>query len=305
MPTTISIKHANHKIFPVTPEKKLELLQLLLSENQDKSIVIFSNDITLLEQAALTHPNLALLSETTDTSYDIVISYEIAVDAQNYLQRVAKATINAFALLLESEQNALYPIEVILGRTIKQEIRDGFGYPQPEPKEEKTFKKTEYSKDRKPFDKDRKPFTGERKPYDKDKKPFDGERKPYDKDKKPYSGERKPFDKDRKSYDGEKKPYDKDKKPYDGERKSYSDEKKPYSSEKKPFSHDKKSYDMSKKKSNNFLGYDENGKAMFAGKSGDRNHKYDGSKRGADDIAPKKTGKTFMIKELKKKEKDK
>lgn len=260
MPSNITIKHANHKILPVTQEKKLSLLQLLLEENQDKSIAIFSSDIESLKQANLSHSNLTLLSDTTDEKFDIVISYEINQDAQIYLARVAQATMSMFLILLESEQNALYPIEVILGRTIKQEIKEGFGYPIPEPKEERTFKKQDFSR--------------EKKPYDKDKKPFSGERKPYDKDKKPYSGEKKPYDPDRK-------PYDKDKKPY--------------SAEKKP-------YDASKKKTNNFLGYDANGKAMFSGKSGDRNHKYDGTQKGAEDRALKKTGKTFLIKELKKKE---
>lgn len=263
MPSNITIKHANHKILPVTQEKKLSLLQLLLEENQDKSIAIFSSDIELLKQTNLLHPNLTLLSDTTDDRYEIVISYEIPQDAQIYLARVAQANVNAFLILLESEQNALYPIEVILGRAIKQEIKDGFGYPLPEPKEEKVFKKQDFSRDKKPYDK-------EKKPHDKDKKPFVKSNKPYDKDKKPYSGEKKPYDKDKKPYSGEKKPYD-----------------------------------ASKKKTNNFLGYDANGKAIFSGKSGDRNHKYDGTPKVAEDKTTKKTGKTFLIKELKKKDDDK
>jgi len=49
-----------------------------------------------------------------------------------------------------------------------------------------------------------------------------------------------------------------------------------------------------KKAPNKFLGKDENGKAIFSGKSGERNHHYDGT--------PKVTGKRINIKALKPKE---
>jgi len=73
---------------------------------------------------------------------------------------------------------------------------------------------------------------------------------------------------------------------------------------------DKKSYDKPKynkskrdgeksdkfvkkdKKPNKFLGKDENGKAIFSGKSGDRNHHYDGTQRDK----PKKIGRKIPIK---------
>ena len=52
---------------------------------------------------------------------------------------------------------------------------------------------------------------------------------------------------------------------------------------------------------NRFLGKDENGKALFSGKSGERNHRYDGTPRDKWD-APKVTGKKINIKARKKKE---
>ncbi|MEO1954850.1 MAG: hypothetical protein ABGW74_09105 [Campylobacterales bacterium] len=54
-----------------------------------------------------------------------------------------------------------------------------------------------------------------------------------------------------------------------------------------------------KKAPNKYLGKDENGKAIFSGKSGERNHRYDGTPRDKYD-APKKSGKKIKIKSLKK-----
>jgi len=58
-----------------------------------------------------------------------------------------------------------------------------------------------------------------------------------------------------------------------------------------------------KKAPNKFLGKDENGKAIFSGKSGERNHRYDGTPRDKYD-APKVIGKKINIKALKPKKED-
>ena len=56
-----------------------------------------------------------------------------------------------------------------------------------------------------------------------------------------------------------------------------------------------------KKAPNKFLGKDDNGKALFSGKSGERNHRYDGTPRDKYD-APKKVGRKISIKSRKPKE---
>lgn len=56
-----------------------------------------------------------------------------------------------------------------------------------------------------------------------------------------------------------------------------------------------------KKEANKFLGKDENGKALFSGKTGDRNHKYDGTPKAKYD-APKAGGRKISINSFKKKE---
>ncbi|MEA1893081.1 MAG: hypothetical protein U9N33_10295 [Campylobacterota bacterium] len=59
-----------------------------------------------------------------------------------------------------------------------------------------------------------------------------------------------------------------------------------------------KQWEKKKKAPNKFLGKDENGKAIFSGKSGERNHRYDGTPRDRYD-APKKVGRKINIKALK------
>lgn len=63
---------------------------------------------------------------------------------------------------------------------------------------------------------------------------------------------------------------------------------------------EKKPWDKKDKKENKYLGKDENGKAIFSGKSGDRNHRYDGTPKSK---PPKLTGKKINIKSLKKSDK--
>ena len=99
--------------------------------------------------------------------------------------------------------------------------------------------------------------------------------------------EQKPFDRPKRDGErSERKPFDKpkfDKPKRDGEKS------------------EQKSYDKPKrddKKSNKFLGKDESGKAKFSGKSGERNHRYDGTPKEKYE-APKNVGRKISIKERK------
>lgn len=266
---------------------------------------------------------------------ELLISYNLPSTAIVYMARLAKATESAIILLDIDEQKQLYPIETLLGRVIKQEIVAGFEYEAQEKMKivKKPFdrpKRDGESSERKPFDKpkyDRPKRNGEksdRKPFDKpkyDRPKRDGEsseRKPFDKPKydRPKrdgeSSERKPFDKpkyDRPKREGEmsdRKPFDKPK--YDRpKRDGESSERKPFdkpkydrpkrdgeSSERKSFDKPKRD-DQKDRKPNKFLGKDESGKAKFSGKSGDRNHRYDGTPKDKFE-APKSVGRKIPIK---------
>ncbi len=295
----ISIKHNKHRVHPCPNDKKLSLLAQLIAQNSTlKTVVAVTNSIELIKEA-INAENVTILDDeelakATELECELLISYDLPSTAATYMARLAKATGNALVLLDRSEQKHLYPIETLLGRVIKQEIVVGFEYeaqenmkiaPKPAPKREYAFNanfddKPKYNK--KPFEKpkhDKKPF--EKPKYDKPKLDDEGsERKPFEKPKQ----NKKPFEKPK--YD--KKPFEKPK--YD--RPKRDDE----GSERKPF--EKPKHD---KKPNKFLGKDENGKAKFSGKSGERNHRYDGTKKEAYS-PPKNVGRIIPIKARKPKE---
>lgn len=62
------------------------------------------------------------------------------------------------------------------------------------------------------------------------------------------------------------------------------------------------------KEESKYVGNDENGKAIFSGKTNDRNHRYDGTPRSdtekRETYKPKKRGKSITVKSLKPVEKD-
>lgn len=273
----ITIKHNKHRIHPCPNEKKLALLNILLSKNSGLSIIVALSDNTLLTKETITEANVSVLSDEElaglpELKCELLISYDLPQTAELYVSRLAKTTDSAIALLDISEQNNLYPIETLLGRVIRQEIVTGFEYPEQEKMKIAQKPSLKPKSDAK---------RAERKPFDKpkyDKKPFDkqkSERPKRDWVKKEDDGS------ERKSY--EKPKYDKPKK--EGE-----------TSERKPF--EKPKYD---KKPNKFLGKDESGKAKFSAKSGERNHRYDGKPKESVE-APKNVGRKISIKALKPKE---
>ncbi len=267
----ITIKHNKHRIHPCPNEKKLALLNILLSKNSGLSIVVALSDNTLLTKETITEANVSVLSDKElaglpELKCELLISYDLPQTAELYISRLAKTTDSAIALLDISEQNNLYPIETLLGRVIRQEIVVGFEYPEQEkmkiaPKPSLKPKSDAKRAERKPFDKpkyDKKPFDKQRsdRPKREGAKKEDGgsERKSYDKPKydKPKregeGSERKSYEKPKREGEkSERKPFDKpkyDKKPF--EKSSYDRPKRDgEGSERK--SYEKPKYDKPKK----------------------------------------------------------
>ena len=269
--TTPDLKPNNHRIHPCPNEKKLSLVEELISKNSGKDIIIVtSGDTKIIEDAIESKDGVKVLDDKTlikdnDLKCELLISFDLPAKAVIYMARIAHTTSHAVLLINKSEQNLLYPIETLLGRAIKQEAVKGFEYEVAEVKAE------EYPS-RKPLTRDQIKEVAKKRFEDSTQEP---EQKSYE--KKSYE--------DKKPYD--KKPYEKsDKKPYD---------------KKKSFDKPDDRWDKKKKEPNKFLGEDENGKSIFSGKSGERNHRHDGTPRDRYD-APKKKGRTIPIKALKKKE---
>ncbi|EQB39594.1 hypothetical protein M947_06265 [Sulfurimonas hongkongensis] len=242
MPSS-SIKPTNHRVYPCPNDKKLLLLNQIISQNIDSKIIIVSSqDISSIKESLVDITSVEVLSDDEllkDESLkcDLLISLDLPQKAILYIQRLSHTTSKALLLLNESEQKLLYPIETLLGRVIKQEIVEGFEY---EKKETKPKQKQMSKQDIK-----------------------DVAKKRYDESTRDQNEPKKEFKKPKRD-DGKAKEWEK-----------------------------------KKKAPNKFLGKDEKGKAIFSGKSGERNHRHDGSPKESYD-APKKVGKKINIKSLKK-----
>uniref|UniRef100_UPI00356648B3 hypothetical protein n=1 Tax=Sulfurimonas sp. TaxID=2022749 RepID=UPI00356648B3 len=279
--TQPTIKPNNHRVHPCPNDKKLSLVNKLISDNREsKIIVVTSIDAKSVEDYLQNENSQALenvqvvddktLIKDESMTCDLLISLDVPGKAIVYMARLSHTTSRALLLLNETEQNLLYPIETLLGRVIKQDIIEGFEYEvkekpktdaRPAPKKMTQSQIKEEAKKR--YDKE----TGEPKP------------------KREYSDDKKDFKKDFKRDD--KKDFKRDDK---------KDFKKDFSKSDKDDKWAKK-----KKEPNKYLGKDENGKAIFSGKSGERNHRHDGSPRDAS-FPPKKVGRKINIKSLKKSE---
>lgn len=125
------IKRQNHRIHPCNSDQKTPLTQFLIQNHAGKSILIVtSNDAEGLTDLASTK-NITVLSDTElakapDLRCDVLISYDLPEKAILYMSRFARASEYALILLDSEDQKRLYPIELLNGRTIVQEIIQGF-----------------------------------------------------------------------------------------------------------------------------------------------------------------------------------
>ncbi len=252
-----SIKPNNHRIHPCPNDKKLALIDDLVSQNRSEDIIVVtSGDTRLLEETLkdIKVVNDKTLIKDKELTCSLLISFDVPLKAVIYIARLSHTTNRAILLLNESEQKLLYPIETLLGRVIKQDIVSGFEYEVKEkPKSDTRFAPKTLSKE--------KIKEIAKKQYEEKTGVPQDEKKAYDKPKRDYKDDKKEFKKSDKAGQWEKK----------------------------------------KKEPNQYLGKDENGKAIFSGKSGDRNHRHDGTPKDRYD-APKKVGRKINIKALKKKE---
>lgn len=252
----ISVKRQYHRAHPCSKDRKTELLKLLIERNKELSILVVTSKDQEEIQSAISDENVTvtsdeLLSESAETKYDMLISYDVPDGADVYMNRLTYAKTNALLLLSKDEQQKLYPIETILKRTLLQEIITGFDQEVIVAEEKKVYKRDESRRDSKPYD----------------KKPNDDKR----------HVRKSEVSKSRDSYKSDRD----DKRPA---RKSDS------SGSKDANKSDR--WDKKDKKPSKYLGKDENGKAMFSGKSGERNHRYDGTPK------PKREPRKINIKKI-------
>jgi hypothetical protein len=128
---TLSVKRQNHRVHPCDPQRKPELLNLLIARHPDERILVVTAQDPETLTGIVTADNVAVacdaaLTPERTTQYDLLISYDLPDSAAAYMTRLAQVTTYARILLDPAEQNRLYPIETLLGRTILQEVIEGF-----------------------------------------------------------------------------------------------------------------------------------------------------------------------------------
>jgi len=235
----ISIKHNQHRAYPVNTDKKIALLQHIVNESTAKNIIIVSAEENSEIKEAIDAQNITIVDDRTlyndkELKADLLISFDVPTKAIVYMSRLSHTTAAATVLLSKEEEGLLHSVEMLLGRAIKQEVLAEFSNVT----QLKTPKEREEIKARK------------REKNLKDETPT-------------FKSKDNSKENDAKAKQWEKK----------------------------------------KKEPNKFLGKDEDGKAQFSGKTGDRNHSYDGTPKERKDFKiPKKTGRSVTIKGLSKKE---
>ncbi|MBA1432404.1 MAG: hypothetical protein FAF04_02140 [Epsilonproteobacteria bacterium] len=146
----ISIKPNNHRIYQCQAEKKIALLNKLIEESSEKDIIVVCSREPQKIQEGLENKDICVMEDkdfvqNKELQCAFLISFDMPIKDIVYIARVAKATQKAVMLLDESEQKELHAIETLLGRAIKQEVVESFGY---EVKEEpKTPVRKKLSKD--------------------------------------------------------------------------------------------------------------------------------------------------------------
>ena len=111
----ITIKHNKHRIHPCPDDKKIELLKLLISQNEDSKIIIVSvEENESLKELNSSHVEVMSdkeLYKAKEATCDLLISYDLPTTAIVYISRLGSAKKGAIILLDSKEQKQLYPIE--------------------------------------------------------------------------------------------------------------------------------------------------------------------------------------------------
>jgi hypothetical protein len=164
-----SVKRQNHRVHPCTTHKKNELLNFLITNSENQTILILTSHDPKTIEIASKRDDITVMSDTQlqsdhEITCNLLISYDLPETPETYLARLSRADTKALILLNEDERALLHPIERALGRTLIQEQLEGFEAKfamEPEPKE-KVYR-NDYTDNRKDFKRDKK---GSDKRYD-------------------------------------------------------------------------------------------------------------------------------------------
>jgi len=261
---SITIKPNNHRIYQCQTAKKVELLNKLIEENSGANILVVCSKDAQSLQEKLTNKNIKVIEDKElikDKELICEVLLSYDLPIKNIVYMARVAKTTHKAFMLLDEGEQTELYQVEMLLGRAIKQESLEGFAYPKPEPK------EEPQGRKPLTKAQIKEVAKKRYDESTQEP---EEKTYDKKpKREYE--------DNKSYDK------------NGKKQSFS----------KSSSDDK--WAKKKKAPNKFLGKDDNGKALFSGKSGERNHRYDGTPRDRYD-APKKVGKKINIKARKPKE---
>ena len=121
----ITIKPNNHRVYQCPNDKKVELVNQIISENEKLSIVVAcSKDVDVIKDMIQSEKVKVIedreLIKNKDLSCELLISFDMPIKAIVYMARVTKATKKAIFLVDVTEQKGLHDIEMLLGRAINK-----------------------------------------------------------------------------------------------------------------------------------------------------------------------------------------
>ncbi len=129
-----ALKRHNHRVHPCEDGRKNELLSFLLERESGGTVLVVAGAFPEKLPESLASETVTFVTDDAIASlegktFDLVLSYDLPESVETYLERLKLAGKQAAILLETQRRDRLYPIETFLGRTVREEIIEGFTPP--------------------------------------------------------------------------------------------------------------------------------------------------------------------------------
>lgn len=126
-----ALKRHNHRVHPCEDGRKNELLSFLLERESGGTVLVVAGAFPEKISESLASETVTFVTDDAIASlegktFDLVLSYDLPESVETYLERLKLAGKQAAILLETQRRDRLYPIETFLGRTVREEIIEGF-----------------------------------------------------------------------------------------------------------------------------------------------------------------------------------
>jgi len=173
MSLNTTVKRQYHLVHQCSLSQKLALLKALIKKRKELNVLIVKTDESVELDGLTESENVTIMSDEevageSELKCDVLISYNLPQNAEDYLVRLACATQEALILLDTNEQKQLHAIERLLGRSLIQEIVPGFEPTKTLAEQKRELQNKKYGKTSKPFVKEVRnsyPKKDDKKPY--------------------------------------------------------------------------------------------------------------------------------------------